>query len=158
MSVRKSLAEILRVVRGKRGMTLLNIGEGTSPWSYISLLERAGSNVTVEKLEHVAAALEINPLTLLLLAQSAQRGVMPDVLVKELLSEIQELDVEVELQGIAAHMAEGTTPVREHPRAKEGKATTAAVSELKRQGKTQAEVSRELGLARSTVSKHWKRN
>ncbi|MEB0123474.1 helix-turn-helix domain-containing protein [Pseudomonas sp. CCI1.2] len=139
-------------------MTLMNIGEGTGPWSYISLLERAGSNVTVEKLEQVAAALEINPLTLLLLAQSAQRGVMPDALVNELLSEIRALDVEAELQQIAVHLAKGTTPVREHSRAKEGKATTAAVLELKQQGKTQAEVSRALGLARSSVSKHWRRD
>ncbi len=67
MALRENVAGNVRAIRLARGMRQKDVAELTDlPRSYITQLEKGDVNITVETIERIAVALEVNPLILLI--------------------------------------------------------------------------------------------
>ncbi|SDG13002.1 Helix-turn-helix [Pseudomonas seleniipraecipitans] len=119
--------------------------------SQVSRLERAQSAATLESIELLAQAMEIQPLTLLTLVYAIRAGSTPHEalrLASEELDQHDFLDAKVS----------SLVPAPVHPLTARGHETTRAVLKLKGQGLSQAEVARRLNISTSTVGRHWNRS
>ena len=66
MKTRVAFGKSLREIRRAQGLTQEDFSDVSSR-TYISLLERGGTSPTLEKVESIARALKVHPLTLLTL-------------------------------------------------------------------------------------------
>lgn len=67
MDLRRGLARSLRLIRKARGVAQEQLSD-VSGRTYLSEIERGIKNPTIEKLDALARALDVHPLTLLTLA------------------------------------------------------------------------------------------
>lgn len=67
MDLRRSLARSLRLIRKARGLTQEQLSD-VSGKTYLSELERGLKNPTVEKINDLAKAMDVHPLTILTIA------------------------------------------------------------------------------------------
>lgn len=147
MSLRKSYAAALRLLRSKRGKSQVEISE-TVAQSHVSQLEAAITSATVDVSCQLAKALNVHPSTLLTLALATQARCTAREILLESLSELEELGLaDVELSD------EPSRPIT--PAMSEARIRWKAVQELKAQGLTQAEARKQLGLPESTVRRLW---
>ncbi|UFH49590.1 helix-turn-helix domain-containing protein [Pseudomonas sp. KNUC1026] len=150
MLLRQALAEALLLLRTRKGVTQRMLAVELDA-SQVSRLERAQSAATLESIDLLAQALEIQPLTLLTLAYAIKAGSTPHDALK-LVSE------ELGLQDFLDIQVSTLVPDFVHPLTARGIETTHAVLELKGQGLSQAQVARSLGISTSTVGRHWNRS
>lgn len=73
MDIKDAFAAALKQVRNARGLTQEAFSEVSSR-TYISTLERGLKSPTLEKIEDLSKAMEINPLSLLALTYLLQAG------------------------------------------------------------------------------------
>ncbi len=71
MDLRRGLGRSLRLVRKAQGVTQQDLSDVTAR-SYLSYIERGVKNPTVEKLEELASAMRVHPLTILMIAYLPQ--------------------------------------------------------------------------------------
>lgn len=71
MDIRRGLGRSLKLVRKAQGVTQQELSDTTAR-SYISYIERGVKNPTVEKLEELASAMRVHPVTILTLAYLGQ--------------------------------------------------------------------------------------
>jgi transcriptional regulator with XRE-family HTH domain len=149
MQLRQAYADVLLLLRSKKGLKQLDLATKLDA-SYISRLERGHSSVTLEASESIAEMLELQPVSLLLLAYAVKLGTTP----RELLAQVSlELDRSAYMDADLAH--ELSAPI--HPQIAKGIETTRAILALKAQGVSQAEAARRLGISTSTIGRHWNR-
>lgn len=86
MDVQAAFAIALRRVRKSRKMTQEDFDQVSSR-TYLSMLERGLKSPTLNKLEELAQAMQVHPLTLLLATYAEQN---PDVPVEELVQFVLE--------------------------------------------------------------------
>lgn len=70
MNLRRGLGRSLQLVRKARGVAQQDLADVTAR-SYISAVERGVKNPTVEKLDELARAIDVHPLTVLTIAYLA---------------------------------------------------------------------------------------
>ena len=71
MDIRRGLARSLRLIRKSKGIVQEHLSE-VSGRTYLSEIERGIKNPTVEKIDELARAMNVHPLTLLTLAYLPQ--------------------------------------------------------------------------------------
>jgi transcriptional regulator with XRE-family HTH domain len=148
MPLRQAFAHALRFARGRLGLSQLDIAKGIDA-SYVSRLESGKSSVTVDASERLAHVLGLHPATLLALTYAASENTTPRQLLRQIEDDLLShgfIDEKIAPSEIL------------HPVTAKGAQTTRAVLEMKRQGHSQAEVARVLGISTSTVGRHWNRD
>ena len=149
MSIRKSFASALRLVRASRQLTQKDISGGVTG-SHISQLESAKTSPTVKLSAELARSLAVDPIALLAVAFAAEQGVTPNQVLNQALADLEKLDL---LHTVPP--AEPSVLESPHPTTVRAQQVHAQVQALKAQGFRQAEVARELGLPKSTVQRNW---
>lgn len=145
--LRKAFASTLRFMRNHSAVLQSDFDGGISQ-SHVSRLERGESSVTLERLEEIADQLKVHPLSLLALAWGANENVPPADLLERVRRELESVD------GLRQPIVIDDQPVT-HPRIIEAGKLRDEVQRLKSLGHTKAEISRLLGVAKSTAARHW---
>lgn len=148
MSLRNAFAAALQYVRTHKGLSQRNIA-GTTDQSHVSRLESATTSVSLEVSEELAGAIQIRPMSLLALVYASRTGESP-------MSVLQHAEDELKALGLLHEAVPAQPSKAESPRAAESSKLAQKISALLAEGKSQAEVARELGVARSTITRHVK--
>lgn len=148
MSLRIAYASALRFLRKRSEVSQQHLAPAVNP-SYVSRLESGTRSVTLDVSQELAKALNVDPLTLLVLAYAAERDQTPQEVVHHLLGDLSDQDL------LTSKIPSEITK-DPHPEVVAGLELHAQILELMDQGLTQAEVARRLGIARQTVSNHLK--
>ncbi|WP_249671710.1 helix-turn-helix domain-containing protein [Pseudomonas syringae] len=122
--------------------------EGGVSQSHISRLERGESSVTLERLGEIAARLNVHPLSLIALTWGASEQIPPAELLERVRQELESVE------GLFQPIAIDDQPAI-HPRIVEAEKVRDEVQRLKALGHNKAEISRLIGIAKSTVARHW---
>jgi transcriptional regulator with XRE-family HTH domain len=153
MSLRNEIAAAIRVIRRLRGLGYEELAEASAQ-ANISLLEQGKTNITLDKLTKLATALDFNPITLVAICIALQKSEAPH---EVLVDAIRELALFEAAGGLATirKQFEGENLSKRSRGKPANTQNAAAVLKLKAQGMSQAEITRELGLAKSTVQRYW---
>jgi transcriptional regulator with XRE-family HTH domain len=95
MELKSAFAAALRRLRTIRRLTQEDFSISSSRTN-ISVLERAKSIPTLEKLEHLCAVLRVHPLTMMAICYSVKEGVSVETLMNQVLAELEALEVAVD--------------------------------------------------------------
>lgn len=145
--LKKAFASVLRFMRRQGSVTQTDLEGGISQ-SHISRLERAESSITLDKLEEISDRLNVHPLTIVTLTWGANEQTSPARLLERVREELERLD------GLLHPIQIDDQPA-EHPRITKAGKVREEVQRLKSLGHSKAEVSRMMGIARSTAARHW---
>ncbi|MQQ35496.1 helix-turn-helix domain-containing protein [Pseudomonas sp. SZ57] len=145
--LRIAFASTLRFMRRHSSVLQIDFEGGVSQ-SHISRLERAESSVTLERVEEIAAQLKIHPLSLAALTWAASEQVAPAQLLERVRQELEPVD------GLLQPIVIDSKPAI-HPRILEAEKVREEVQRLKALGHSKAEISRIMGIAKSTAARHW---
>lgn len=149
MSVRIAFATALKLLRTKRGLTQLELSKNIAQ-SHVSQIENGKTSPSLESIVELARVLELSPIALMALVCAAQDELTAsDVLelAKKDLQSISLLKVTISLEAKA----------KPHPGVTAAAKSREEVQALKDQGYSQADIARKLGMAESTVRRHWHR-
>lgn len=102
----------------------------------------------------MAAKLEVDPATLIVLASALSKGMSDEQLLEVIQQECQGLNSCGALERIADHFQEGKV-TRTRPGKQIDPQKLAAIRLAKAAGESQASVSARLGIAKSTVGRLW---
>lgn len=92
MDVQTAFAIALRRIRKAKKMTQEDFDQVSSR-TYLSMLERGLKSPTLNKIEELAQAMQVHPLTLLLTTYAEQNpDVTPEELIKTVLAEVHTLN------------------------------------------------------------------
>lgn len=149
MSLRISYAAALRFLRKRSEVSQQELAPAANP-SYVSRLESGTRSVTLDVSQELAKALNVDPLTLLVLAYAAERDQTPQEVMEHLLGDLS-------ATGLLATKIPSGLAKDPHPEVVAGLELNGRIKALMDQGLSQAEVARQLGVARQTVSNHLKR-
>jgi len=153
MSLRYSFAASLQLLRTRKGLSQENLAEieGSVSQPYVSKLELGKSAVSLDTSYQLAAALKVEPITLLALAVASHDQKTAREM---LLTALAELD--------ALELADASLPMKPAELARHGtdgaRKKWEAVQDLKERGFTQAQAKKELGIPESTVRRLWHQN
>lgn len=156
MSLRESLAAVIRLLRISRGLSKDDF-QGVVDPRHMFNLENAKASVTLDTLEALASVLKIDPLTLLTVAASLDRGLAHEDLLQHLRTQVEQL---AELGVIAKWpdaFKDGALLPMEAGRKTPAKKIEAVLA-CRAQGMTQKAAAEELGISRATVSRIWRRD
>lgn len=149
MPLRHSLAAVLQSLRTQQGLSQQEVS-GLLRQQTISELEAARFTATIDTVRDLAISLNISPATLFAMVIAAEnQQTTHQVLVDAI--------VEAEALGRANEILERRPREIEHPRVTAAREKWKAVQALKKDGLTQAEVSRALGYSKGTVWRLWER-
>lgn len=153
MTLKNEIGAVLRAIRQQRGLSYEDLNESTFRTT-LSLIERGKSKLTVETLSSLAKALDFDVLAFMALCIALERGQTPDDALVKALHELDQFKATGGLALLEEQMKDGELVARSQgkPTNQENKS---AVLRLKAEGKTQADIRRLLGLAKSTVSQYW---
>lgn len=92
MEVRNSFSKALRLVRHRQGLTQEDFSMVSSR-TYVSMLERAATSPTLEKLDDLCKVLDVHPVTLLAITYllGAEAPADRELLLKRVGNELQSL-------------------------------------------------------------------
>lgn len=150
MSVRIAFATALKLLRTKRGLTQHELSKNVAQ-SHVSQIENEKTSPSLDAIVELARVLNLSPVALMALACAAQDGLSAGDVLK-----IAEKD----LQDMALLQASTPMEIEEapHPRVTAAAKMREEVQALKVQGLSQAEIARKLGMAKTTVQRHWHRS
>lgn len=155
MSLRNEVAAAIRVIRRLRGLGYEELSEASAQ-ANISLLEQGKTNITLDKLIKLAAALNFDPVTLLAICVAMHNNESPVDILQAATRELNSFDEAGGLEKMKEQF--GGDGLAKRSRGKPANnQNAAAVAKLKEKGLSQAEVVRELGLAKSTVQRYWQK-
>lgn len=147
MQLRIAFARAVRFLRSHKGLSQQELGKGLDR-THISRLETGRHNPTIESSESVAQSMDVDPLSLLVVAYAIKRGATPREILEQLSSELGSHTL------LDQHIADDV-PVPPHPQITKAAETHAAVQALKEQGFTRVEAAQALGVSRSTANRNW---
>jgi transcriptional regulator with XRE-family HTH domain len=147
MSLRKAYAATLQWLRMKRGLSQSELQDQTDQ-GHISRLEASTRSASVDLTADIAQALGVSPLTFLTLVAASHEG-------KTARSALDETHAELLLLGVLDEVLPGEPKKLPAPQSAAAAEKLKAVQGLKKIGLSQVEVSRQLGLPRSTVGRLW---
>lgn len=147
MSLRKSYAAVVQLLRTQKGLSQGDLS-GSVTQSHVSALELGRSSATVDMSLQIAAALKVEPITLLALAvASLEKRTVREALLASL--------AEAEALGIADTPLPSEPQALATPSVVEARKKWLAVQELKERGLSQSQAAKELGLPESTLRRLW---
>lgn len=155
MSLKPAFAAVLRSVRGAQHRTQENLADAASR-TYLGKLENGASSITLDKLDELADALNLSPLTLLALTLSARDSKPPQDLLERAFEEVRMIEDSVGMQAIHAQLVGGELSKRRPSRPPDLEKLTLVLA-CKAEGLTQAATARKLGLNTSTIQFLWNR-
>ncbi|VVO01230.1 helix-turn-helix domain-containing protein [Pseudomonas fluorescens] len=150
MSVRTAFAVALKLLRTKRGLTQHELSQKVDQ-SHVSRIENEKTSPSLEAIIELARVLELSPVALMALVCGAQ-----DKLIAGDVLKIAEKD----LRSLALLKVSIPLEIQEtsHPRVATAAQAREEVQTLKAEGFSQAEIARKLGMAKTTVQRHWHRS
>lgn len=155
MQLKIALAGAIRALRQQRQLRHEDLSEA-SVKSKLSALERGETSITLEKFESLAEALEIEPLALFAMCLSVRRDVPYPSLIESATEQLRAFDQDGGMELLAQQFADGAVAYRK-PGKPQNKGNEEKIRKLKLQGLGVTQISRETGLALSTVHRYWKR-
>lgn len=153
MSLRNEIAAAIRVIRRIRGLGYEELAEASAQ-ANISLLEQGKTNITIDKLIKLSAALDFDAVTLVAICIALQKGATPREVLEDAKRELMLFEADDGLVAIKEQF-EGENLSKRTRGKPANSQNAAAVLKLKAGGMSQAEVARETGLAKSTVHRYW---
>lgn len=150
MSVRTAFAATLKLLRAKRDLTQQALSQKVDQ-SHVSRIENEKTSPSLEAIIELADALEISPVALMAIVCGVQVDLSAGDILKNAERDLKSLkllrvSIPVEIE----------QPV--HPRITAAAQAREAVRVLKEQGLSRAEVAIQLGMAKTTVQRHWNRS
>lgn len=149
MSVRTAFAVALKLLRTKRGLTQDDLSKKVDQ-SHVSRIENEKTSPSLEAIFELARVLELSPVALLALVCGAQGSQSAGDVLKNAEKDLQ--DIELLKASIPLKIEDAP-----HPRVTAAAKMREEVQALKEKGFSQAEIARELGMAKTTVQRHWHR-
>lgn len=149
MSLRHSFAAVLQLLRSQQGLSQQDVS-GPVPQQTVSALEAARSTATIDTLNNLATSLNVSPASLFAMVVASEKQETTRQVLLEALAEVEAL-------GRADEILERQPREIEHPRVVAAREKWKAVQALKKDGLTQAEVTRALGYSKGTVWRLWER-
>lgn len=147
MSLRESYAAVVQLLRTQKGLSQGDLS-GSLTQTHVSTLELGKSSATVDMSAQLAAALKVEPITLLALAiASHEKRTVREALLASL--------AEAEDLGLADILLPTRTQALTRKDVLEARKKWQAVQELKAQGFSQSQASKELGMPESTLRRLW---
>jgi transcriptional regulator with XRE-family HTH domain len=154
MRTRDSLAAVLRLARSARRLKVDDFALAVDP-RHIQYLETGKVTTTLETLEAVAKVLDVNPISLLVLASSLGTNTSPNDLVKQILADVDQLAaLDVNSESFAAQFLDGQL-VSRPAGAQVNQKKLAAVLACKNAGMTMGETAKKLEMPATTVRRYW---
>ncbi|QED86171.1 helix-turn-helix domain-containing protein [Pseudomonas amygdali pv. tabaci str. ATCC 11528] len=154
--LKQALAAVVRTIRGNLGLTQESLAHAASR-TYLSRIENAETNPTIEKFAELAEALGLNPVSLMALVLSTRDNTSAADVLAKAAEDLKSLEAKISTDDIRAHLA-GMT-IQKRPAARPSDPLKLQqVIERKNAGLTKAETARQLGLSRSTVGFLWNRS
>jgi transcriptional regulator with XRE-family HTH domain len=150
MSVRTAFAVTLKLLRAKRGLTQQELSKKVDQ-SHVSRIENEKTSPSLEAIIELADALEISPVALMAIVCGVQDDLSAGDILKNAERDLKSLNL---LR--ASIPVDIEQPV--HPRITAASQAREAVRVLKEQGFSRAEVAMKLGMAKTTVQRHWNRS
>lgn len=155
MPLRDPLAAVIRLVRSARGLAKEDF-PGLLDAKHVYNLENSKASATLDTLEMLSSALDVDPIALLVVAASYERYQSPEDFLKFIGKQtkmLREMGVVDDLPG--QFRKDVLVPRPAGRRTSEEKVK--AVLRCKASGMTQKEASDTLGIPTSTVGRIWKR-
>jgi len=156
MPLRDPLAAVIRLVRSARGLAKEDF-LGLLDAKHVYNVENGKTSITLDTLETLASALEIDPITLLVIAASYEKQLSPEDFLKQLGKETKSLRELGIVDGLPGQFDKGALAPRLAGR-RTSEEKIEAVLRCKAKGMTQKEASDTLGIPTSTVGRIWKRD
>ncbi|MBK3483438.1 helix-turn-helix domain-containing protein [Pseudomonas sp. A1437] len=155
MPLRESLAAVIRLLRISRGLSKDDF-QGVVDPKHVFNLENARSGVTLDTLELLASVLKIDPLTLLTVAASLNRGISHEDLLHQLREQGEQLTRLGVSEKWSGEFRDGALRPVEAGRRTPPKKVEAILA-CRARGMTQKATAEEQGISRATVSRIWQR-
>lgn len=150
MSKRAGLAAALRTVRTVKGLAQSDLGEAADR-KFLYRIEQGKSDMTVGKLNDIAAAVGLSPITLMVLGEvSSSRQSARDIL-HAVQAELEAFESAGGFDTLARQAEDGAMVSRVYERQKR----LEVVQGCKAMGMTQREAAQHLKIAKSTVADLW---
>ncbi|MGJ7513026.1 MULTISPECIES: helix-turn-helix domain-containing protein [Pseudomonas] len=149
MSVRIAFAAALKLLRTGRGIKQDDLSD-TLAQSHVSQIESGKTSPSLEAIIELSNALKLHPVALMTLVCAAHEKLTASEVLEVAQRDLHSrslLETPIALE----------TEKGPHPRVAAAAKARSEVQELKDKGFTQAEIARELGMAESTVRRHWHR-
>lgn len=150
MSVRTAFALALKLLRSKRDLTQQELSKKVDQ-SHVSRIENEKTSPSLEAIMELAEVLQISPVALMAIVC----GVHDELSAGDVLK-IAEKDLK------SMKLLKGPIPLEieqpPHPRITAAAQAREDVRALKKKGLSRAEVAIELGMAKTTVQRHWNRS
>jgi transcriptional regulator with XRE-family HTH domain len=150
MSKRAGLAAALRAVRAVRGLAQSDLGEAADR-KFVYRIEQAKSDITLGKLDEIAQAVGILPITLMVLRAVSGSDQTTREILQDVQAELDAFESEGGFENLAHQAKNGAIVSRAIERQKRLK----VVQECKASGMTQRETAEHLKIAKSTVADLW---
>ena len=147
MSLRNSYAAVLQLLRTEQGLTQAEMSGAVSQ-THVSHLELARGSVTLDAASEIAAALNVQPASMLILALASHERRSAREMLQDCLTELEGLGLADRQLPVEPKAMETTATV-------EARRKRLAVQDLKAKGLTQAQAAKELGMAESTLRRLW---
>ena len=148
------IAAAIRTIRRMKGLAYEDLADVTVRRT-ISSLEQAQVNISIGKLDDLASALNFDFVALIALCVALREDADPEQIIQRASAT---LDTFSTLEGMAQLRSQlsGGKIVPRKPGKPTNGVNLASVMKLRARGLNQAEISRELGLSKSTVNRYWK--
>ncbi|RML53585.1 Cro/CI family transcriptional regulator [Pseudomonas syringae pv. pisi] len=150
MSKRAGLAAALRAVRAMKGLSQSDLGEAADR-KFVYRLESGKSDMTLGKLDEIARAAGINPITLMVLSAVTNTGLHAREIMESVRAELDAFESDGGYVALTSQVQEGAVMSRASERQKR----LEVVQACKAMGMTQREAAHHLNLAKSTVADLW---
>ncbi len=148
------IAAAVRTIRSMKALGYEDLADVTVRRS-ISSLEQAQVNVSVGKLAELAKALDFDFVALVAICVALRDGATPEKIVERASNTLAEFSSQGGFVQLRSQLTEGKITPRSPGKPANAK-NIDAVIHLRSLGFSQAQISRELGLSKSTVSRYWK--
>ncbi len=148
------IAAAIRTIRSMKALGYEDLADVTVRRS-ISSLEQAQVNVSVSKLAELAKALDFDFVALVAICVALSEDTAPQKIVERASNTLAEFSSQGGFVQLRSQLSEGKIKPRNPGKPANAK-NIAAVTHLRSRGFSQAQISKELRLAKSTVSRYWK--
>lgn len=121
----------------------------------ISSLEQAQVNISIGKLDDLATALNFDLVALLALCVALRENTEPEEILQRASMALVAFSTQDGMTQLRSQLSGGEIVPRK-PGKPTNEANLESVLKLRARGLNQAEISRELGLSKSTVNRYWR--
>lgn len=148
------IAAAIRTIRSMKALGYEDLADVTVRRS-ISSLEQAQVNVSVAKLAELANALDFDFVALIAVCMALKEDIPPEKIVERAVNALAEFSSKGGVVQLRSQFIDGKVTPRRPGKPANAK-NIAAVTHLRSQCFSQAEISKELGLSKSTTNRYWK--